>query len=386
MNAPNSPIPDDSSGAETPSTSAPALAGAVDGLADEDGDARVDRGRRPDGDGVEPQPPTRAPGDDDTSATPDSIGEPPVSQGPMLGTLGPAPEVEIPDLGTVRLRDLAGPPGAPVIVLLHGWTATSDLNFFTCYEALAEHYRVIAFDHRGHGYGLRSRKTFRLEDAADDVISVLDYLEVERAIVLGYSMGGAIAQLLWFRHRDRVDGLVLAATAPYFSEERDERLGFMGLSGLAKLARITPATAQKWLTEQFYLQRKEATWGEAAMEQIERHDWRAILEAGQAIGDFDSAAWIDEIDAPTAVIVTMRDPVVPTRRQVELWAGIHQAEVFRVDGAHDAIVNRSERFVPQILRALESVTARAASRARRVGSKATRGELETTSRGGGDDG
>ncbi|MET0578619.1 MAG: alpha/beta fold hydrolase, partial [Ilumatobacteraceae bacterium] len=70
------------------------------------------------------------------------------------------------------LREVPGPPGAPVVVLLHGWTATADLNFHTCYEALGEHYRVLAFDHRGHGRGIRSRRKFRLEDCADDVAAM----------------------------------------------------------------------------------------------------------------------------------------------------------------------------------------------------------------------
>ena len=56
------------------------------------------------------------------------------------------------------VRELAGPPGAPTVVLLHGWTATCDLNFFYCYEALGRRFRVLAFDHRGHGDGLRTRR------------------------------------------------------------------------------------------------------------------------------------------------------------------------------------------------------------------------------------
>jgi 3-oxoadipate enol-lactonase len=48
---------------------------------------------------------------------------------------------------------MEGPVGAPTLILLHGWTATADLNFFMCYRALSEHFRVIAIDHRGHGRG-----------------------------------------------------------------------------------------------------------------------------------------------------------------------------------------------------------------------------------------
>ena len=78
--------------------------------------------------------------------------------------LPPGAAMLLPGRGTTFVRTVTGPVGAPTVVLLHGWTATADLNWFTCYEALGEHFRVVALDHRGHGRGIRSRKAFRLED------------------------------------------------------------------------------------------------------------------------------------------------------------------------------------------------------------------------------
>ncbi len=215
---------------------------------------------------------------------------------------------------------------------------------------------MLAFDHRGHGTGGRTRQSFRLEDCADDVMAVADAFGVDSVIPVGYSMGGTVAQLTWRRHPDRVDGLVLCATAPYFAGRRPERLSFVGLTGLATLARFTPSQAQDWISEQLYLQRRSETWGPWAMEQVERHDWRMILEAGKAIGDFSSSDWLHEVDVPTAVVVTMHDPVVPTRRQTRLFEMLPDAAAFRVPGRHDAIVANKHRFVPQLMRAIEHVT------------------------------
>lgn len=259
------------------------------------------------------------------------------------------------------VRDLPGPVGAPTVVLLHGWTATADINWFTCYAALCERYRVIAFDHRGHGRGLRSRRPFRLEDCADDVAAVTDALGVDSFVPIGYSMGGPVAQLTWQRHRHRVDGLVLCATTPYFAGKRPERLSFIGLTGLATLARFTPVQARDWITDQVYLQRKTGAWGPWATEQVAEHDWKAILEAGKAIGAFSSSDWIGDVDVPTSVVITMDDPVVPLRRQVKLFDWIPDAEAFRVEGGHDAVVANAKRFVPQLLRAVDSVIARSGS-------------------------
>ena len=272
--------------------------------------------------------------------------------------LPPGAAMELPGRGTTFVRSLPGPPGAPTLVLLHGWTASADLNWFRCYEPLGERYRVLALDHRGHGKGIRSKKTFRLEDCADDAVAVCDVLGIEQFIPVGYSMGGPVAQLMWHRHRERVAGLVLCATAGYFASSREERLSFLGISGLAALARLTPSQARSWLTEQFYLQHKTTEWEPWAINEASQHDWRAVLEAGRAIGSFSSREWLGEISAPTSVLITMRDRVVPVRRQVRLFESIRGAEAFRVDGDHDAVVANAERFVPTLLRAIHSVAER----------------------------
>ena len=69
-------------------------------------------------------------------------------------------------------------PTAPVVLLLHGWTASSDLQFVAAYEALAERFSIVGLDHRGHGRGLRSPDAFTLEDAADDAAAVLRALGI----------------------------------------------------------------------------------------------------------------------------------------------------------------------------------------------------------------
>lgn len=273
-------------------------------------------------------------------------------------TLPPGEALELPGRGTTFVRRLAGPEGAPTLVLLHGWTATADLNWFTAYEALGKRYHVVAIDHRGHGRGIRSKKLFRLEDCADDAIAACDVLGIDQVIPVGYSMGGPVAQLMWKRHGDRVSGLVLCATSGYFVTSREERLSFMGLSGLAAVARLTPLQARRWLTAQLYLQRKTEQWEPWAIDEASMHDWRAVLEAGRAIGSFSSRSWIGEVDVPTSVVITMRDRVVPVRRQVRLFESIKGAEAFRVDGDHDAVVANADRFVPTLLRAAHSVVER----------------------------
>jgi pimeloyl-ACP methyl ester carboxylesterase len=266
--------------------------------------------------------------------------------------------VELAEGGTLIVREV-GKRDLPPIMLLHGWTATADLNWFTCYDPLAERYRVIAHDHRGHGTGLRTRERFSLEACADDAVAVAAAMGIDRFVVVGYSMGGAVAQLVWRRHPEVVRGLVLCATASRFTGRRVERLSFLGLTGLATVARFTPEQARIWVTEQMYLQRKSKQWEPWAVQEASSHDWRMILEAGKSIGAFSSLDWLGEIDVPTSVVITMRDDVVPLERQAELFEMIPGAVAFRVDGAHDSAVYNADRFVPTLIEAIESVESRA---------------------------
>lgn len=265
-------------------------------------------------------------------------------------------EVELPGRGRTFVREVTGPAGAPTVVLLHGWTATADLNWFTCFESLGQHFRVLAPDHRGHGRGIRPRGNFSLNDCADDVAAIADVFGAHTFIPVGYSMGGAIAQLVAQRHEHRVRGLVLAATAGYFASSRDERLNFLGLTGLARLSRLTTAQARSWVTEQIYLQRKTHSLADWAARQIASHDWRHVLEAGSEIGSFDSRPWLGDIAVPSAMIMTTNDQVVPPQRQAELASALHTLTVtHRVDAGHDAVFAARERFVPLLLDACHRV-------------------------------
>lgn len=270
--------------------------------------------------------------------------------------------VELPGRGTTFVREVDGPPGAPTLVLLHGWMASGGTNWFRVFEPASKHFRLIAPDLRGHARGVRSWRRFTLAACADDVAATMDALEVESAIVVGYSMGGPVAQLMWRRHRERVDGLVLCATSHSFVPGVRERLIFTSTmaaaAGTTRVGGLVTAWPHSMLKQwiPFSTGGRPTNMQTWAAGEIRRHDWRMVLEAGHAIGHYDARRWIGEIDVPTTVMVTSRDRALVPSQQGKLATSIPDAVVHELDDGHAACAN--ERFAEQFVDVCLDVAAR----------------------------
>ena len=261
--------------------------------------------------------------------------------------------IELEGRGTTFVREVPGPPGAPTLVLLHGWIASGGMNWYQVFEPASRHFNVIAPDLRGHGRGIRSRRRFRLADCADDVAALLDVLEIDRAGGAGYSMGGPVSQLLWKRHASRVAGLVECATSHAFVAGMRERLVFTTtmatLAGTTRAGQLAPVLPRS-LARQFVPiaagDRPDSLQRWAAAE-VRRHDLRLLLEAGHALGHYDARRWIGDIDVPTSVVVTARDRAVTPAQQAKMAFAIPDATIHRVEDGHVACT--SPEFVAPFL-------------------------------------
>lgn len=277
----------------------------------------------------------------------------------------------LPGRGTTYIREMPGPPGAPTLVLLHGLSASGALNWFAAFEALGRHFRVVAVDHRGHGRGIRSPARFRLTDCADDVVAVADQLGIDRFIPVGYSMGGPIGQLIWHRHSERVEAMVLCATSRNFRGTVLERVQFLGLAMLLA-GRWTPVpnrqagrilrTVEALLAPEL----GHPGLGHWVVQELARNDSRRVAEAAESLGRYSSHAWIGLIDVPVSVVVTTRDQLVPPHRQIKLARAIPGAVIFPVDGDHLVCARDPAAFVPVLLDAC-LLASRRAQRAGRPG-------------------
>ena len=268
--------------------------------------------------------------------------------------------VDLPGRGRTFVVDVPGPaPESPTIVLLHALGCTAYLSWVATFGELSKHYRVVTFDQRWHGRGIRSER-FRFTDCADDVVGVLDALGVDRAVVAGYSMGGAVAQLTWVRHRDRVSGLVLCSTARNYRGKSGERFFFpMMTIAMNPLARYALNKVEQYAQSLPEMPDLEVTDPHAwSIGQFRSTSAWSMPEVLGELGRFNSAMWISGVDVPTAVVVTDKDRAIPARRQLRLAAAIKDAHVFRVEGGHASLFLKSELWIPAFVEAVEDVTAR----------------------------
>jgi pimeloyl-ACP methyl ester carboxylesterase len=265
----------------------------------------------------------------------------------------PARTVTVPGRGELFLRDGGG--DGPPVMLLHGWMASADLNWAGAYGDLAgAGYRVLAIDHRGHGRGLRPLAPFRLLDCAADAAAALRQLDAAPSLVVGYSMGGAIAQLMAREFPDAVRGLILSGTAQHWQDPQTRRVfKAMGLLGLA-LSLAPRATWTAGLHRVGLRDSPETAW---ALSEMMRHSARDIAEAGRELARFDSRPWLGPVPMPAAVVLTTRDQAVVPRRQREL-AGALGAPVFEAPISHLQITSSGPTYNPVLLRALAAVAGR----------------------------
>ena len=215
--------------------------------------------------------------------------------------------------GRTRLYWESAGTGDPPVLLIHG-LGLSGGAWWRTVDALAPTMRVITFDHRGIGQSESLSYAYTTEAMADDAVSILDALGIERVHLYGFSLGGMVAQQVALRHPRRVRSLVLGGT-----HAGGRRVAVPEPDVLSFFRRRAGMTSEHaaWASVPYnYSPRSRAEQVERIAEDIERRlrnpfnerAYRAQLLAGSL---HNCHGRLDRIGVPTLVVHGALDRIIP---------------------------------------------------------------------------
>jgi 3-oxoadipate enol-lactonase len=220
----------------------------------------------------------------------------------------------------------------------HGW----DMQRYY----LALRYRVIALDNRGAGRSDKPFGHYTLEQMAADAISVLDEAGVDRAHVVGASMGGAISQIVGLKYPERVISLTLACTACRNHPWRRELLGSWATAASERGMGAMAGEAARWVIGPRSFRRLLPAFGWLGPLAMGRTS-HAFVAQVRAILDVDEsvAEQLEQVDIPTMVVVGNQDILTPRGDSEEIADRMPNAELVVISGAaHGFMVEHATTF------------------------------------------
>ena len=237
---------------------------------------------------------------------------------------------------------VTGPEDAPALVLSNSLGATLAM-WDPQAEALAQRFRLIRYDTRGHGGSDIPSGPYSIDDVGGDVVELLDHLGIERAHFAGLSLGGMTGMWLAAHAPERVGTLVLLCSSPLLGPAKGwaDRAVLVRRKGTAA---IVDATLERWLSPHYD---GDVTGLQAMFEAI---DDEGYANCCSIIEHMDLTADLPRIEAPTLIIAGAQDPATPPDVAERMAAAIPDARVEVLDpGAHLVNVERPEATTRLIL-------------------------------------
>lgn len=239
-----------------------------------------------------------------------------------------------------------GPDGAPPLILSSGLGGSASY-WAPNIAALAEHYRVIAYDHRGTGRSDRALPDMvGVDDFASDILTLMDACGVARANIVGHAAGGVAGLALALRAPERVDKLVVvngwAAPDPHFLRCFDARLALLRGSGAEAYLRAQPI----FLYPANWTSAHHAALEAELPAQLEHFPGIATMEKRiAALAAFDVADRLRELHRPVLVMCADDDMLVPSNAGVALANALPIAGFCRAEhGGHAVNVVDPDAF------------------------------------------
>ena len=249
---------------------------------------------------------------------------------------------------------VTGPEDAPVVVLSNSLGSTTSM-WDAQADALAEHFRVVRYDTRGHGRSPVPAGPYDIDDLADDVVALLDALGVEKAHFVGLSLGGMTGMRLAARNPERVDRLVVLCTGARLepSSAWHDRAATVRANGTEAVAE---AVVARWFTAS-YLEAHPDT--RAASEAIvAATPAEGYASCCEVIATMDLRGDLSAITAPTLAIAGADDPATPPPFLQTIAEQVEDGRLLVVpESAHLANAQQPGTITPAIIAHLTGAAA-----------------------------
>lgn len=232
------------------------------------------------------------------------------------------------------------------LVLIGGYASSNWQSWGSMLDAFAKRYRVLAFDNRGIGASDAPDVPYATRMLAGDTLGLMDHLGIERARILGKSMGGAIAQWVALEQPHRVRCLAMTSTTSRLDSRAKKMVRWwMDSARDSGFAKLFPGEPTYFYTAQYYDSHSDAiARAERALIDVHR-PLHGFLRMGQALIEHDTWDRLPEIAMPAFLLCGADDMITPASHSRAMAERLPNAELHIIpDALHGVMSERPETF------------------------------------------
>lgn len=237
----------------------------------------------------------------------------------------------------------AGTPGAPTLLLIHGFTDSSRI-WRPAIELLQADFHIFAPDLRGSGQsGKPAQYVYTMPQHAEDLAALMDALELDSAFVLAHSMGSMVAQTLAFSAPQRVRGLLLCSTMTHMHETPADLLEIekyteMNVAGM-------PESELQSIFLPFPENCTDPSFPACYLATLRGVSGKNLAAAWRGMSLTDNRNFLQFIKAPIRILWGDQDAIFTTDYQAEVRACLPHAEFVTLPGVAHEIPNEAPAAV-----------------------------------------
>ncbi|WP_342643901.1 alpha/beta fold hydrolase [Rhodoligotrophos ferricapiens] len=239
----------------------------------------------------------------------------------------------------------------PALFMVHGIGARRT-SWARIVELLKDKFTCITYDLRGHGDSPLPEEPFGLDALVADLEALRAKLGIEKAHIIGHSLGGMIGPAYAHAHPERVISLGLLSTAAFRTPDDAAKVqGVVAAMEEKGIEAVLNTLVDRWFTDDFMANRPDLI--EARKRQVLATPAHIFLNVFHIYAETEMASWLHEVTAPSLVLTGELDGGCNPRLNKQIAEALPNSELVILDGLKHAImIEASDRVAPHLRRFL----------------------------------